>query len=140
MEKRFRLTLDFKAHINDEVEGLGTRQSIEYTGQFMEKIKADKNALLEYYKLLMFDRLLHICDRENIEKKFKVKDEDDIVLPLLAKLPPETAAYILRVFISPADIDRETADREKSLISDQFGSLNVIRINFFEIEGGENEK
>ncbi len=133
MEKIYRLTIDLKAHINDEVADTNTWENLTHIHRFMEKMKADDTALLEFYKIQVNDDLLTICNQEDVKEVFKIKKEFEIIKPLLLLLNPENAEFISNLFNDEGNIDINTLEDNRDLIYNQFNVMKIITADFIEI-------
>lgn len=140
MEKQYKLTLCLKTLVNDEIKGEAPGKNLEYTRQFMEKVKSGHDTLLEYYKYRAYSYLTEVFICKKLEDLIEGKDESNILLSVLPDLPTETATYILNVFNCRNGMDKETNERDLLLIYDQFGVLEITGFHFSEIGRDETKK
>lgn len=139
MVKKIRLTLDLKVHIKDELDGKSSWKQLEHTRRFLEKMKQDDSALLEFYKIRFNDELINIFEPKDVAAHFKVKSEFEIIQPLLPQLPTETAEFITNVFSNRDEMDGHTRDENMDLIYNQFDAPVIVGIKLNEIDPGDND-
>ncbi len=139
MKKTYLLTLKFKCNISDETSGTGELGSLEKTGQFLDVLRKDDNALLEYYKILLFDCYLHhFGDRETFEKPLGIKEMRDVFLPLTGQVTEEVGEYIRHLYEEGREPRTRQAladwDKKKDLLENQLGPPEIVGVGFKEIK------
>ena len=139
MEKTYLFSVKFTCRINEDVAGIGEIESMEFTRKFLDALRSDDEALLDIYKLHLFQRFIEpLEERDVFVRRLKIKDTKEIFLPLAEKIPPEAAAYFKQLYHDKDEprsgIDFENWDKKRELLENQFGPLGIEEIRFEEIK------
>ncbi|MCP5052336.1 MAG: hypothetical protein GY940_34530 [bacterium] len=135
MDKIYKLTIEFKCRVNDDVTGIGEIESIENTRALLEELSQNDEALLEIYKLNLYNTFLHQLDEpEPFIHALKIKGFNEILQMVLEKMPKETAEYFHQLY-SKNSLENEKknfSEQKRWMVENQFRPLEVRGVSFEE--------
>jgi hypothetical protein len=141
MIKNYRFSIDFTINIDEEIKAQGNfnvrKQFIDNYPLIINYFQSNPDLLREFLKLRFCERYLHNNDAIEFVKGLKVKNVQEIFLPMLSNLPPDGALCLLRLFYnSRMDIheeDIEKTEDELALFLAQFYQIHFTQSLFEEI-------
>ena len=129
MKKKFRLVLDLEADIEVRFTGKKPVQH-RHLGLLLDEFLKDKQAVLEYYRMCVRIDLLGDNYIGTLQKDLQSREEKDILLELIRRLPGKGREYWLKAF------DRDDEDGAEE-VEDFFSHVNTMscsRAVFMEVD------
>lgn len=130
MKKKFVFILEFEADIGEKVSKGCSKEDRFFAALFKEVLKNDK-VIRNLYRLMLmsdFEGGNHIYEMEKDIHALGMKDELEIIKPVLRYLPDDAIAHFLNIFESKDERREKFFDRFFS----EFGNLKIIKSNFME--------
>lgn len=128
MIKKFRLVLDFKAEIDEEIAEKDKGRPRKLNLLLKEFLKDDR-AILDLYKLFLLGDLQSDEHSRSIAKNIETRDEKEIIRFLIKNLPPEVERYFLSIINN--DNRNHLEDFDKLFV--QFSMLEFEKASFVEV-------
>lgn len=128
MKKSFRFVLDFSVDIEEEIEGDDREKRLRLRSLLKAFLKNDQ-AILDLYKLRLLGDLQGDEHITAIEQAVAVKDEKDILKPVIQNLPAEEKQYFLNILNS----NNNNLFEELDLLFHRFSALKFGKAGFIEI-------
>jgi ribosomal 50S subunit-associated protein YjgA (DUF615 family) len=130
MKKNFVFIFEFEADISEKVSKGCSKDDRFFAALFKEVLKNDK-VIRNLYRLMLmsdFEGGNHIYETERYIHDLGMKDELEIIKPVLRNLSDDAIAHFLNIFESKDERREKFFDRFFS----HFGTLRVIKSNFME--------
>jgi hypothetical protein len=131
MLKRFEFKASFDVEINEDLLYLDEICSNNRQSLLKEFLK-DKNALIDLYKSWFICELQYNEHFDNVRLELNSKDDADILIPIIRKLPKGIKQFFLEILNS--DDDEKYAVFEKFF--EQFQLLQFREADFREVKNG----
>jgi hypothetical protein len=129
MKKKFRLVLDLEADIEIWFKGKKSDQQRNLELLLDEFLK-DKQAVLEFYRVCVLIDLQGDNYIGTLQKDLESRDEEDILLELVHRLPNASRDYWLKVFNREDDPGTEEIEDFFNLVS----SMSCRRAELMEVD------
>jgi len=129
MKKKFRLVLDLEADIEVWFTGKKPDQH-RHLGLLIDEFLKDKQAVLEYYRMCVMIDLLGDNYIGTLQKDLQSREEKDILLELIRRLPGKGRDYWLKVFNRD---DEEGAEEVEDFFS-HVNTMSCRRAVFMEVD------
>ncbi|MGD2093034.1 MAG: hypothetical protein PVH61_43130 [Candidatus Aminicenantes bacterium] len=141
MVKHYRLAIDFTINIDEEIKAQGNynvrQQFIDSYPLIINHFQSNPEVLREFLKFRFCEFYLDSYKARDFIKLLKVKNIQEIVLPMLSNLPSDAALCVLRIFYNgKMDIheeDIEKTEDELALFLKQFYQIDFTQTSFEEI-------
>jgi hypothetical protein len=131
MIKYFQFTVKFRAQIQDNPKGAKSKDTFEKVRRLSQNIAADKEMLIEIYKVIFLDLLLGDYYTEEINRKVKPKPEKELILPAASKMSPRDSEFFTQLFPESAqEALRLDKDDVLNLFYSQFGKPKIVEVRF----------
>jgi hypothetical protein len=141
MVKNYRLAIDFTINIDEEIKAQGNfnvrKQFIDNYPLIINYFQSNPEVLREFLKMRFCEFYLDSCKAKEFIKLLKVKNIQEIFIPMLSNLPFYATFCILRLFYtSKMDInedDIKKTEDELALFLEQFYQIHFTQTSFEEI-------
>jgi hypothetical protein len=141
MVKNYRLVIDFTINIDEEIKAQGNynvrKQFIDNYPLIINHFQSNPDVLREFIKMRFYDLYLCYNIPDDVVQLLKVKNIQEIFLPMLSDLPFDAAFCLLRIFYNvKMDIhedDIEKTEDELALFLEQFYQIHFTQTSFEEI-------
>ena len=120
MKKKYRLTLEFEASINDLVEGEGNFQKLLYMQEIMEKISRNDNLVREYFKYRIASFFSEFFDRMIRGNLVEEKNYMELFSDIFSQLSPQANDFFASIFGEYKSALTKEETREISTYTDIF--------------------
>jgi hypothetical protein len=127
MKKSFRFDLTFSVEIEEEIDGEDGDRGLRLHS-FLKAFLKNDQAILDLYKLRLLGDLQSDEHITAIEQAMAVKDEKDILKPVIQNLPAEEKQYFLNILNS----NNNNLFEELDLLFDRFSALKFSQADFIE--------
>ena len=128
MIKKFRLVLDFKVEIDEEIVEKDNERRRK-SNLLLKEFLNDDQAILDLYKLFLLGDLQSDEHIKAIGKDIETRDENEIIRALIKNLPPEVEQYFLGII----DNDSRNHVEDFDTLFVQFSMLAFTKASFVEI-------
>jgi len=129
MKKKFRLVLDLKVRIKEQVKVKNLEKRRHFEVLLQEFLK-DEQSLLDLYKIWLLGDLQSDEYVEGIERDIQVREEKEIVKSMVKRLPDPSRQYFQEIFNR---IDNSWFE-ELEAFFDLFSLLKLDKARFSEVE------
>ena len=131
MIKYFQFTVKLRAQIQDNPKGAKSKETFEKVRRLSQNIAADKEMLIEIYKVIFLDLLLGDYYTEEINQKVKPKPEKELIIPASKKMAPRDSEFFTRLFPGNSEEAlRLDKDDVLNLFYSQFGKPKIVEVRF----------
>ena len=142
MVKNYRFVIDFTINIDEEIKSQGNynvrQQFIDNYPSMIDYFQANPGVLREFLKTRFCEFYLDSSKAREFIKLLKVKNVQEILLPMLSGLPADAAFCLLRIFYNDnMDINEDDVKKtedELALFLEQFYQIHFTRTTFEERE------
>jgi hypothetical protein len=140
MEKKYRITLDITAQINEEIKGASSQQIRDYTREIIKCFLSDPTIYNTYYRVLLFEHYLPGNVWDEIGESLNLEELHEKFLRLSRKVSPEVGNYFLELLYSkPEDpVEFNKNDQNMDLIYQHLNNLKVTHVDLREITSEKN--
>jgi hypothetical protein len=129
MKKKFRLVLDLKVRIKEQVKVKNLEKRRHFEVLLQEFLK-DEQSLLDLYKIWLLGDLQSDEYVEDIERDIQVREEKEIVKSMVKRLPDPSRQYFQEIFNR---IDNSWFE-ELEAFFDLFSLLKLDKARFSEVK------
>jgi len=129
MKKKFRLVLDLKVRIKEQVKVKNLEKRRHFEVLLQEFLK-DEQSLLDLYKIWLLGDLQSDEYVEGIERDIQVREEKEIVKSMVKRLPDPSRQYFQEIFNR---IDNSWFE-ELEAFFDLFSLLKLDKARFSEVK------
>lgn len=141
MIKNYRFVIDFTINIDEEIKAQGKfdvrKQFIDNYPVIINHFQSNPEVLREFLKMRFCESYLDDSKAKEFIKLLKVKNVQEIFLPILSGLPVDAAVCLLRLFYNEKmDGDEDDVDKtedELGLFLEQFYRIHFTLASFEEI-------
>jgi hypothetical protein len=140
MTKYFRFTVELKADIKDNPKGLDGQEPFAGVRRLAQKFAADKELLVEVYKVIFFDLLFGDYYSEEVLRKVNQKGEKDLILPVANQMTPQDSAFFTQFFSGSGQEDPDVNnDKIMNLFYSHFRKPKIDEVRFEYLEGNSTK-
>jgi hypothetical protein len=140
MEKTYRLTLDIKVQINEEIKGASSQKIRDYTREIINCFLSDPLIYNTYYRILLSENYVPDTAWIDTGESLDLNEFYENFLRLSKKVSPEAGNYLLELIYShpedPEEFDKNEQNME--LIHNHLNNFKVTHVDVREIKNEKN--
>lgn len=135
-EIEYHLTLRLKFRTNPEIHVKDNPQREEHLRKIIDYFIAHPEIMHEYRKWYTLEVLKNQFFQDNVTCQLDVKNDYEILFPIIRELPPDTSAYFFNIFFESFNEEEnwEELEQDQELIHRRLNEYDITGFDLIELK------